>query len=185
MAEQQLNLFGPADDKPAVRNHLATPLTREESRRIGKLYADNIRLVGKFQAKMREKYGSSLPSEDINSAVDIAFIKAARIWDPERGKLSTILGHFAAGEVRHAIKAAGNWGVSATQRARLAGMQARRMLEAGMAAADVCQEMAITENDLLDVLRATTGLAHDVHRFELHLCHRRTPWELLEDDEAN
>ena len=185
MAEQQLNLFGPADEKPATRNHLATPLTREESRKIGKMYAENIRLVGKFQAKMREKYGKCLPLEDINSAVDIAFIKAARIWNPERGAFSTILGHFAAGEVRHAIKAAGNWGVAATQRARLAGMQARRMLEAGMAAADVCREMAITEDDLLDVLRATTGLAHDVQGFELHLCPRPTPWELLEGGEAN
>lgn len=184
MAEQQLNLFGSADDKPAARNHLATPLTREESRRIGKMYAENIRLVGMFQARMRKKYGNCLPTEDINSSVDIAFIKAARIWNPEKGTFSTILGRFVTGEVLHAIKASSNWGVASTQRARLLGMQARRLLDSGMAATDVCREMAITEDDLLDVLRATTGLAHDVRGFDLHTCERATPWELLEEGEA-
>ena len=185
VAEQQLNLFGQADGKPVRRDHLATPLTPEESRRIGKMYANNIGLVKKFQAKMFKDYGHSLLLEDIRSCVDLAFIKAARAWDPDRGAFSTILGHFVAGECRHAIRAAGNWGIAAPQRAREAGMKARAMLEAGLSPSDVCLEMAITEDDLLDILRATTGLAHDVHGFDLHTCDRPTPWEVLEEGEAS
>ena len=149
------------------------------------MYADNIKLVKMFQAKMRKKYGHCLPIEDIRSCVDLAFIKAARVWDPNRGAFSTILGHFVAGDVLKAIRASGNWGISAPQRAREAGMKARAMLEAGMGPSDVCLEMAITDDDLVDILRATTGLAHDVCGFDLHACDRPTPWEALEEGEAS
>ena len=124
--------------------------------------------------------GHSLLFEDINSCVDIAFIKAARQWDPDKGTLSTILGHFVVGECRHAIRSAGNWGIAAPQRVREAGIKARNMLDEGLTAADVCREMAITADDLRDILRATTGLGHDVCGFDLHACDRPTPWETLE-----
>ena len=180
MVGLQLNLFGEVDEKPVRGGHLATPLTREEQRRIGKMYADNIKLVGMFQAKMRKKYGHSLLAEDINSCVDIAFIKAARKWDPDKGTFSTIFGHFVIGECLHAIRMPGNWGIAAPQRVREAGIKAKNMLAAGLTAADVCSEMAITEDDLLDILRATTGLAHEIREFDMYACGRPTPWETLE-----
>ena len=47
----------------------------------------------------------------------------------------------------------------------------------------VCQELGISRDDLKDALLATAGVAHDVKGFDLHVCPRATPWEVLEAEE--
>lgn len=179
----QLNFFGWVE--PEKREpHLAEPLTKDEQRRYGRLYAQNVRLVRKFASKLRQQYGHCLAPEDINSCCDLAFLKACRAWKPEKGALSTIYWQFARGEVLHYLRS-NNWGISATHKARSLGVAARRLLDAGMTPEDACRELCCSIDDLRDALVATAGMAHDVMGFDLHMCQRPTPWEVLEAEEAS
>lgn len=181
----QLTLFGvPGPPAEKRTHHLAEPFTREERRRFGRMYADNVRLVRKFAARLRQQYGHCLTPEDINSCADLAFLKACRAWKPEKGALSTIYWTFARGEVLHYLRS-NNWGISATHKARSLGTAARRLLDAGMDPVEVCRELSISADDLRDALVATAGIAHDVMGFDLHVCDRPTPWEVLEAEEAS
>jgi hypothetical protein len=47
----------------------------------------------------------------------------------------------------------------------------------------VCKELSCTKTELKDALLATAGVAHDVKGFDLHVCPRPTPWEVLEAEE--
>jgi DNA-directed RNA polymerase specialized sigma subunit len=183
----QLDLFRPPEPKPVKRprsaSHLAEPLSREEQRRFGRLYAANVRLVRKFAGRLRQQYGHCVATEDINSCCDLAFIKACRAWDPDRGALSTIYWRFAHGEVLHFLRG-NNWGISATHRARQLGLAARRLMDAGMSVDAVCRELACSAEDIRLALVATAGMAHDTMGFDLHVCDRPTPWEVLEACEA-
>lgn len=172
----------PARAKPPSGGHLAEPLTRAERRQFGRFYAENIKLVQKFAGKLRRKHGRCVASEDINSCTDLAFLKACRAWDPERGAFSTIFWRFAEGEVLHHIRS-GNWGIAAPYRTREMGMRARRMLETGMAPAVVCQELHCSADDLRLALVATAAVGRESLGFELHACPRPTPWDALEDAE--
>lgn len=152
------------------------------------MYVENARLIGMFQSRLRRKYGHCISKDDINSAVDIAFIKAARAWDPDAGKLSTIFWSFASGEVLHAIRDSANWGIASTQRARAMGTRAKGMLDAGMSVESVCAELSISVSDLIDILLAVSGvsgLTHEPAGFDQHACNRPTPWEALEASEAS
>ena len=180
----QLDLFG-ASEAPAEKRtpHLAAPLTKDEQRRYGRLYTQNVRLVRKFASRLRQEYGHCLAPEDINSCCDLAFLKACRAWKPEKGALSTIYWQFARGEVLHYLRS-NNWGISATHKARSLGVAARRLLEVGMEGPAVCRELNCSADDLRDALVATAGMSHDVMGFDLHMCQRPTPWEVLEAEEA-
>lgn len=180
----QLALFAePERAEARCTSYLAEPFTREERRRYGRLYAENVRLVRKFASKLRQQYGHCLTPEDINSCADVAFLKACRAWKPEKGTLSTIYWQFARGEVLHFLRS-NNWGISATHKARSLGTAARRLLDAGMDPIEVCRELSISADDLRDALVATAGISHDVMGFDLHVCQRPTPWEVLEAQEA-
>jgi DNA-directed RNA polymerase specialized sigma subunit len=179
-----MDLFTPAAPAPTKRTrHLEQPLSREEQRRFGRMYAENVRLVRKFAGRLRQQYGHCLATEDINSCCDLAFLKACRAWRPEKGALSTIFWQFARGEVLHFLRG-NNWGISATHRARELGVAARRLMDAGLAPAAVCRELSCSADDLRNALVATAGMAHDVMGFDLHMCQRPTPWEVLEAEEA-
>jgi DNA-directed RNA polymerase specialized sigma subunit len=178
----QLSLFGCVE--PAKRRgHLTDPLSREEQRRYGRLYAENVRLVRKFAGRLRHQYGHCVAVEDINSCCDLAFLKACRAWKPERGALSTIYWQFAKGEVLHFLRGS-NWSISATHRAREIGLSARRLMDAGLSIEAACQELGCSAEELRDGLLATAGISHDVMGFDLHVCSRPTPWEVLEASEA-
>ena len=181
-APLQLFLFGPPEVAEKRSPHLAEPLTREEQREYGKRYAANVRLVRKFAARLRQQYGHCLAPEDINSCADLAFLKACRAWDPERGAFSTIFWRLAEGEVKHWLRG-DNWGVSATHKARELGIQAQRLLGAGMGAVEVCRELNCSTDDLQDALVAVTGIAHDTMGFDLHACDKATPYEDAEQQE--
>jgi DNA-directed RNA polymerase specialized sigma subunit len=161
-----------------TESHLAQPLTREEQRRIGRMYAANIGLIKSFGGKLARKYGHCLAREDIFSCVDMAFIKACKAWNPDKGKLSTIFWSFAQGEVLHYLRSH-NWTIKATHKARLLGNQARKLMALGWDTVAVCKELNCSKNDLKDALLATAGVAHDVKGFDLHTCPRPTPWEVL------
>ena len=185
VADSQLSLFTvtvAAQPKRRAEAHLAKPLTREEQRRIGRLYAENIGLIRSFGGKLARKYGHCMAREDIWSAVDLAFIKSCKAWDPQRGRLSTIFWSFAQGEVLHYLRSH-NWTIKATHKARLLGNQARKLMALGWESAAVCCELGCSRNDLKEALLATAGIAHDVKGFDLHVCPRATPWEVLEAEE--
>tara|TARA_R110000868_G_scaffold170954_5_gene406384 strand:+ start:267 stop:815 length:549 start_codon:yes stop_codon:yes gene_type:complete len=182
MAVLQLQLFGEAA-QVKTRSYLADPLTREEQRRFGRMYADNIGLVRKFSHRLAQQYGHCLAREDINSCCDFAFLKTCRAWNPEKGKLSTIYWRFALGEVLHFLRSH-NWSIGATHRARELGLRARKLLEMGWSPDAVCTELSISDDDLRDYLVATSGMAHDTMGFDLQVCPRMTPWEALEAAET-
>lgn len=184
-AVDQLSLFSVPVEEPVKRraeSHLAKPLTREEQRRFGRLYAENIGLIKSFGGKLARKYGHCMAREDIWSSVDMAFIKACKAWDPKRGRLSTIFWSFAQGEVLHYLRSH-NWTIKATHKIRLLGNQARKLMALGWDPSAICRELSCSKQDLKDALLATAGVAHDVKGFDLHVCPRLTPWEVLEAEE--
>lgn len=185
IAEGQLSLFSipvAVPEKKRTESHLAKPLSREEQRRFGRMYVDNIGLIRMFGGKLCRKYSHCMASEDIFSCCDIAFLKACRAWDPAKGKLSTIFWSFAQGEVLHFLRGH-NWSVKASHKTRLLGNAARKLLNLGWQPAAVCKELGCSKNDLKDALMATAGVAHDVKDFALHVCPRKTPMEVLEAEE--
>jgi DNA-directed RNA polymerase specialized sigma subunit len=185
VAECQLDLFAVAAVAPLKRRaepYLANPLTRSEQRRIGRMYAEHIGLIKSFGGKLARKYGHCIAREDIFSCVDMAFIKACKAWNPDRGRLSTIFWAFAQGEVLHYLRSH-NWTIKATHKARLLGNQARKLMALGWESAAVCRELSCSKTDLKDALLATAGIAHDVKGFDLHVSPIPTPWEVLEAEE--
>lgn len=174
--------IGYAEAKQREQDYLAQPLTREERRRFGRMYAENIGLIKMFGGKLARKFGHCMAKEDIFSCIDLAFIKACKAWDPERGKLSTIFWSFAQGECLHYLRSH-NWTIKATHKSRLLGNQARKLMALGWDPAAVCRELGCSKDDLKDALLATAGVVHDVKGFDLHVCPRATPWEVLEAEE--
>jgi DNA-directed RNA polymerase specialized sigma subunit len=162
---------------------LGIPLSPDESRRIGLMYVENIKLVSTFCRKLKGKYGHCMSVEDIHSCVDLGFIKAGRTWDPAKGKFSTVFYIFAQGECTRWMRDS-NWGVAAPLKTRTLGAKARKMIGNGMMLSDVCERLDATKEEILDALDATAGISHEINDWEMHLCHRRTPWEELEAAEG-
>ena len=184
IAEGQLSFFSApaATEKKRVEHYLAKPFTKEEQRRFGRMYAENIGLIRMFGGRLCRKYRHCMAAEDIFSCVDIAFLKSCRAHDPARGKLSTIFWTFAQGECLHFLRGS-NWTIKATHKARLLGNSARKLMALGWSSLAVCKELGCTKTELKDSLLATAGVAHDVKGFDLHVCPRPTPWEVLEAEE--
>jgi DNA-directed RNA polymerase specialized sigma subunit len=174
--------LGFPEDTPPRAAVMATPLTREESRRIGKLYAENIKLVTYFTSKLRGKFGHCMATEDIRSCVDMGFIKAARQWDEAKGKLSTIFYVFALGECTHWMRE--NWTVAAPYKMRILGAKVRQIIDNGGTIEDAQEKLGASVDDIKDALLATAGVAHETNDWQLHACPRPTPWEVLLASEA-
>lgn len=161
---------------------LATPLTREEQRQVTRLYREHGGLVKLMGRKMCRKY-RCVAADEIFSCIDMAFIKCCRAWDPSRGTFSTLLTHFCNGEIRHYIRDFG-WMIKAPGTVRLLGQKARRLLELGVPADQVCSQLDISPEQLRDALKATVSMDHEIKGFRLHVCPRPTPWEQLAETEA-
>lgn len=158
--------------------YLATPLSSDERRFVGEMYRKHqglLRLIGR---KMLRKY-PFVNRDDIFSCIDSAFIKTCRAWDPLRGTFSTLLSVFAEGDILHFIRD-NNWLIKAPGSVRQHGQRARRLLESGVSLSDVLAQLQITEDALRHALVATQPAEHDIRSFDLHICPRATPWELLE-----
>lgn len=110
-----------------TRGSLKTKLTNYERWKIGKLYQANEGLVKYFGKQLIEQF-PQVPPVEIYSCINIAFVKAARTWDEEKGKFSTVLGYFCKGEVRHYLRTNAFWGYSVDFRLRELGMKARRLI---------------------------------------------------------
>jgi DNA-directed RNA polymerase specialized sigma subunit len=161
--------------------YLATPLTREEQKRVGILYKEHRGLIHLMGRKMCRKYSYVSP-EDLFSCIDIAFIKTCRAWDPRKGTFSTLLTVFSEGEIRHFIRDH-NWMIKAPGSVRTLGQRARALLNRGDTIDSILLELGITEIRLREALAATNSIDHDIKDFSLHLCPRPTPWEVLERQE--
>lgn len=161
--------------------YLATPLTKDEQRHVGDMYRKHqgiLRLLGR---KLCRKY-PFVSAEDIFSCIDTAFIKTCRAWDPAKGAFSTLLTVFSEGDVLHFIRDH-NWTVKAPGAVRRLGQLARRMLEKGHSMGEVRQELGISDEQLKLALIATQPTDHDIRGFDLHICPRPNPWEMLEETE--
>lgn len=113
--------------KPATTGHLSTKLSDYERWLIGRLYKENIGLIKQAQDRYIKRYPMIDPVE-IHSCVDIAFVKAARIWKPSKGKLSTIFYEHVNGEISHFRRTGACWGFHAERRIREIGLKARGMI---------------------------------------------------------
>lgn len=177
-----LTAMGFQEDQARQEDYLATPLSKEEQRRFGKMYVEHIGLVKMFGGRMARKFWF-LEAETVFSLVDVAFLRACRAWQPAKGKFSTCFGVFVEGEIKHWIRDNG-FSVKAPGRVRDLGARARRLMQGGMSAEDACVALKISREDLKDALLATAGMAHDVKGFDLHYSQHPTPWEALEASEA-
>jgi DNA-directed RNA polymerase specialized sigma subunit len=123
-----MHSFAYSDEKTgATRGVLVTKLSNYERYKIDRLYRENVGLFKLITKKMIEQY-RAVPVEEIFSCMNIAFIKAARSYDPKKGKLGTILNQFARGEVSHYIVSSSYWGYSASPSLRELGLKARRLI---------------------------------------------------------
>jgi DNA-directed RNA polymerase specialized sigma subunit len=164
--------------KTQPRGYLATPLDREESRRVARLYREHGGLVNHMGRKLCRKY-KGVRAEDIYSCINIAFIKTCRAWNPNKGTFSTLLGVFSVGEVRHFIRDQ-NWSVKAPASVRSLGLRARYMLRSGLSPDFVCEELGTTPEALKLAIFSVQSLDHDIRGFQDHVCPRPTPWDVLE-----
>lgn len=161
--------------------YLATPLNREERDRMTFLYREHQGLVKLMGRKMCRKY-PYVAHDDLFSCIDIAFIKTCRAWDYRKGRFSTLLTVFCEGEIRHFIRDH-NWLVKAPGTVRTIGQRARHMLNRGERMEDVLEQLGVTETKLKEALMATRPTDHEIKGFDLHMCPRPTPWDMLEAEE--
>ena len=162
--------------------YLATPLTADEQRRIGAMYREHQGLLRLLGRKLCRKY-RYVTADDVFSAIDTAFIKTCRAWDPAKGTFSTLLTVFCEGDILHFIRD-NNWQVKAPGSVRRIGQLARRMIEKGASTAEVLVALEVSDEQLKLALVATSPTDHDVKGFDLHICPRPTPWEQLEAEEG-
>jgi len=155
--------------------YFATPLTGDERRRIASMYREHQGLLRMMGRKLLRKY-PYVNTDDIFSAIDTAFIKTCRAWEPNKGTFSTLLTVFCEGEILHWIRD-NNWLVRAPGSVRRIGQLARRMLDKGATTGDVLSELGISDEQLKLALIATQPTDHDIRGFDLHVCPRPTPWE--------
>lgn len=161
--------------------YFSTPLTREEQRRVASMYREHRGLLRMMGRKLLRKY-PYVNTDDVFSAIDTAFIKTCRAWQPAKGTFSTLLTVFCEGEVLHWIRD-NNWLVRAPGSVRRTGQLARKLLDKGHSTSDILTQLEITEDQLKLALVATQPTDHDIRGFELHVCPRPTPWEQLISDE--
>ncbi len=171
----------PARKRPRT-GYLATPLSPEEQRYVGRMYREHRGLLRLLGRKLCRKY-PFVDSSDLFSCIDTGFIKTCRAWDPQKGTFSTLLTVFCEGDILHFIRDH-NWLVKAPGNVRRIGQMARRLLERGSTAAEVLTQLAITDSELKLALVATQPTDHDIRGFDLHTCPRPTPWDELEAQEA-
>ena len=172
---------------PAVRRrprtgYLATPLSPEEQRYIAKMYREHQGLLRMMGRKLCRKY-FYVDSSDLFSCIDTGFIKTCRAWDPAKGTFSTLLTVFCEGDVLHFIRDH-NWMVKAPGNVRRIGQLARKLLDKGATRGEVLSHLQIGEDQLKLALVATQPTDHDIRGFDLHVCPRPTPWDLIESAEG-
>jgi DNA-directed RNA polymerase specialized sigma subunit len=172
----------PTDAPKKVRGYLATPLSREEQRRVGRLYREHGGLVHHMGRKMCRKF-PAVQREDVFSCIDIAFIKTCRAWDPAKGRFSTLFGVFCEGGIRNFIRDH-NWMIKAPGQVRSTGVKARYLLRSGTPADEVCAALNLTSETLRLALASVQSIDHETQDFRWHVCPRSTPWEVLEAEEG-
>lgn len=175
------NSTAPKPTRRARTGYLATPLSPEEQRHIAQMYRQHQGLLRLLGRKLCRKY-NYVSCDDIFSAIDTAFIKTCRAWDPAKGTFSTLLTVFCEGDILHFIRDH-NWTVKAPGSVRRNGQLARRLMERGHTRADILATLNLCEEALELALIATCPTDHDIRGFDLHICPRPTPWEYIEASE--
>jgi DNA-directed RNA polymerase specialized sigma subunit len=155
--------------------YFSTPLSGEEQHRIARMYREHRGLLRMLGRKLVRKY-PYVSTDDVFSAIDTAFIKTCRAWQPAKGTFSTLLTVFCEGEILHWIRD-NNWMVRAPGSVRRTGQLARKLLEKGHSTQEILLQLEITEDQLKLALVATQPTDHDIRGFDLHICPRPTPWD--------
>ncbi len=183
MATPPLSSTEPEVRRRPRTGYLSTPLSRDEQRYVARMYRDHQGLLRLLGRKMCRKY-PFVSADDLFSCIDTGFIKTCRAWDPAKGTFSTLLTVFCEGDILHFIRDH-NWMVKAPGNVRRNGQLARRMLDRGDTATTVMAALNITEAQLKLALVATQPTDHDIRGFDLHVCPRATPMELLIAEDAS
>ena len=156
-------------------DHPFSPAEREQCRRAYVQHQGLVRTIGR---QFCRRYGY-LDRSTIYSAIDIAFLKAFRAWDPAKGRFSTIFAAFARGEVHHYIR--DHHGLIRLPRAHQTLLAAaRRLLGEGMSLRQVITTLDCDRTVLLQALRLSQTMHNTSDNVEAVFCHRPQPMELLE-----
>jgi DNA-directed RNA polymerase specialized sigma subunit len=142
------------------RGILKTKLTKYEQWLIGKLYKEHEGLRKHVGKKLILQF-PHVQATEIFSCLNIAFIKAARTWNPSRGKFSVVLFNFAFGEVKHYLRTNAYWGYKVDTKTRMLGMEARKLIafrKVPMFA--LPRILGCTKEELDEALKATLQMAY-------------------------
>ena len=115
---------------------------------------------------------------DVFSCIDVAFIKSCRAFDPSKGKFSTIFTRFASGEVRHFIRDH-NWQIKAPGPMRELSRAAKQLLNQGHSLTEASELLGADPSSIVEAMKATAEVFHEVAGWEHHQCPRATPMEQL------
>ena len=165
--------------------HLSTPLTNYEKWLIGRLYKENIQLIRFFGHRCLKKY-SYINEQDIYSCIDIAFVKAARVWKPERGTLSNLLWHYINGEIRHFIRSNDHWGFAVPRHVRELGSRARMLIAQRKVPISVLHGvLGCPKEELQEALRATLSIVYSADSVNGRAERGGSALDLYEGDEED
>ena len=156
---------------------LKEPLTPQESKRIGQLYVRHQGLIRLLGSKLTRQF-PMVDKLDVFSCIDVAFIKSCRAFDPSKGKFSTIFTRFASGEVRHFIRDH-NWQIKAPGPMRELSRAAKQLLNQGHSLTEASELLGADPSSIVEAMKATAEVFHEVAGWEHHQCPRATPMEQL------
>lgn len=166
-----------------AKGHLSQPFSPEERAECQRAYVRHQGLLRTLGQQFCRTY-SYLDRSVVYSCIDLAFLKAFRAWDPDKGKFSTILASFARGEVRHYIR--DHHGYIRLPRAHqtLLANARRLMVQKGLSVRKTAVELGCDLDLLLELIQMnhtpgnTDRIAHDT------VCPRPGPMELLEAEQS-
>ena len=144
---------------------------------MGRLYVRHQGLIRLLGSKLTRQF-PMVDKLDVYSCIDVAFLKSCRAFDPNKGKFSTIFTRFASGEVRHFIRDH-NWQVKAPGPLRDLSRAAKQLLNRGHDLQETAVLLNVQQSSIVEALKATAEVFHEVAGWEHHRCTRATPMEQL------
>ena len=149
--------------------HLDRPFSPEERLACQRAYVRHQGLIRTLGRQLTQKY-SHLDPGDVFSCIDVAFLKAFRVYTPAKGQFSTLLLHFSVGAIRHFLRDQHPM-VRVPRRQHELIEKARRRIDTGTPAATVFLERGIDPslyNRAMELERMASLHAYDEEDDALH-----------------